>query len=136
MTLGDVMRLVADHDSLARRLDLDMHLVNITGAMLAMQRFDGDAAGGDSSVELLEFGDALPDVCGKRGRRFHVVEHDLQRSIRCHARNGRPYATHGRSPFGLKNGNACFANEVPGTGDALFRFLSVAQLSEKISEPQ
>jgi hypothetical protein len=104
--------------------------------MLAMQRLDGDPAGGESSVQLLELGDALPDVCRKRGRRFHVVEDDLQRSIRYHARNGRPYASHGRSPFGFKNANARFANEVPGTGDALFRFLGVAQLSEKIREPQ
>jgi hypothetical protein len=42
-----------------------------------MERLDGDAAGREPSVQLLELGDALADFRRKSGRWFHVVEDDL-----------------------------------------------------------
>jgi hypothetical protein len=81
MPLGHVMRLVADDDQLPGYVDLDMHLVHVAGAVLAMKLFHRYTTGGNAPIKLLELGEPLLDLCRKPGRRLHVVENNFERSV-------------------------------------------------------
>src|SRR5262245_14872131 len=119
MALRKVMRFMADHDRApSRRNHLDMHLVDIARAMLAMTRLDRNTAGRQPTVEFLQLRDALSNVRGQCRRRLHVVEHDLQRRF-CKSglgRNGTPHAksncdSNRRGPQGVPQTGARAAME-------------------------
>src|SRR5690349_11971740 len=72
------LRLLAHGELGAGNDHVDMDLEQIAVAVLAMELLDRNPACDQPVVPLLEFDEALADICLDSGRTIEIVEYDLQ----------------------------------------------------------